>query len=165
MKWILSAILLILVCIGTASAFEIKIEDTPDPVCQGDVLTFVIETSAPYPVTEMWMYYDPTDMEFISASDGGDGMMFWGVVVWFNPPSPTVTVQMKVCRPEPGVFETYVWANSVDADPQYNEDGEAYESTTVVTAPAAVPEFPSLALPLTALAGLLLAVMAIRREK
>ncbi|KQC05623.1 MAG: hypothetical protein APR53_07075 [Methanoculleus sp. SDB] len=113
----------------------------------------------------MWMYYDPTDMEFISASDGGDGMMFWGVVVWFNPPSPTVTVQMKVCRPEPGVFETYVWANSVDADPQYNEDGEAYESTTVVTAPAAVPEFPSLALPLTALAGLLLAVMAIRREK
>ena len=175
---ILISILLILLCIGSASAewieTEMYVDDTPDQVSPGDIVEFSIAIlCGDFDESNVIMSYDPTELEYISSNPPYPHLSS-GSIEWNSVLSPPATyhfsAKMKVIRTEPGEIITTFGGYTSDEPDELGEEWIYYyaqttESTTVVTSPIPVPEYPSTAIPAIFVLGLIGIVVMIRKNQ
>jgi uncharacterized repeat protein (TIGR01451 family) len=182
---LLLVIVVLLAGIGIASAddplyFTVQKSHAPTPVNAGDEFTYTITITNP---TE-WTFFEyfvfdtlPDEVEFIECSGGSEcnhealPQIAWEGIV--NPkiePSETQTRTITV-RLKPG-NEGKTFCNSAFVGGGRGEIGapSTSGSTTVtdcftVGTPTTAPEFPTFILPVALLAGMLLAVLYIRKSQ
>ncbi|KQC04344.1 MAG: hypothetical protein APR53_10920 [Methanoculleus sp. SDB] len=164
--------------IGTASAtkdleFGIRVDvvATPDPVAPGGILEYYIDYSV-FSLSQIGadgkqtigISYDPADLEFISASRSALSESPGVVAFDLGFGSGSMSIYMKVLRATPGIIATEFHSLALTGPPEFSYIGESRSTiTTDVTIPSAVPEFPSMAIPVVIIIGMAFLILFIRK--
>ena len=141
--------------------------DSKDPVEAGEQFTYTISylNGNTYPVDNVVITDTlPAEVDFVSATNGGTeagGVVTWNLGTVAAGASGSVSVTVKV---KAGTADGYI-SNSVMIDSDQTPPTTVNEQTLVQTGVIPSPEFPSLALPVAMMMGLVFVVYSLRTRE
>ncbi|KQC05317.1 MAG: hypothetical protein APR53_07985 [Methanoculleus sp. SDB] len=141
--------------------------DSKDPVKPGEQFSYTItyDNANAYPVDNVVIKDTlPAEVDFVSATGGGTeagGVVTWnlGTVAAGASGSLTVTVEVKAGTPD-GMI-----TNSVVIESDQTPQTTVNEQTKVETGTIPTPEFPTVALPVAMIVGMVFIIHSIRKKE